>query len=191
MKQAKPAKRGKVRIIAGQWRGSRISLPDGLAARPTPDRVRETVFNWLAPIIEGAHCLDLFAGTGVLGLEALSRGAASTCFVDQDAAAIGLIDEQLERFHVEDAQGRVVLGDVREFLASEATPCDVVFLDPPYADNSLRDLCKLLERGWLSPAARVYLELSRRDTLPPLPDNWQLLREKTASQVRFALAQRN
>ncbi len=191
MKQSKPARPGKVRIVAGQWRGSRISLPPGLAARPTPDRVRETLFNWLAPIIAGARCLDLFAGTGVLGLEALSRGAASACFVDHDATAIGLIDEQLKRFALRDGAGQLVLGDVRRFLRGEAKPHDVVFLDPPYADNSLGDLCKLLERGWLSPAARVYLELSRSDPLPSLPENWQLLREKTASQVRFALAQRN
>ena len=178
-----------MRIIAGRWRGRRLPLAPNSAARPTPDRVRETLFNWLMPVIDGARCLDLFAGTGALGLEALSRGARSALLVEQEPAAVAALKSNVERLAADGAS--VLLADARRYLAGHPSAFDIVFLDPPYAENALEDLCTLLARGWLAPGARVYLEWSRSGSRPTLPNDWQLLREKTAGQVCFALAQRN
>lgn len=179
---------GEVRIVGGQWRGRRLPVPAAEGLRPTADRVRETLFNWLAPLLEGARCLDLFAGTGALGLEALSRGAAAAVFVERSPAAALAIEDSLARLG--GRGGRVVAGDALRFLAGAPEPFDVVFLDPPFGDFALGDLCKLLEQGWLGENARVYLEMPASEPVPPLPPRWELLREKTAGQVRYALAAR-
>ncbi len=176
---------GEVRIIGGEWRGRRLPVPVAPGLRPSPDRVRETLFNWLAPLLPGTHCLDLFAGTGALGLEALSRGAATACFVEADAATARLLEASLQRLGC--SAGRVVTGDARRFLAGAPQPFDLVFLDPPFGTADLGDLCTLLDHGWLAAGARIYLEMPRREELPPLPPQWSVLREKTAGQVRFAL----
>ncbi|MBM4221222.1 MAG: 16S rRNA (guanine(966)-N(2))-methyltransferase RsmD [Gammaproteobacteria bacterium] len=185
---------GSVRIIGGEWRGRRIEVAPGPGIRPTPDRVRETLFNWLAPVLPGMHCLDLYAGTGVLGLEALSRGAAACWFVEQDADAARPLEAVLERLagagsaqgH---ARGRVLRADARRWLAGPPPRnFDLVFLDPPYQADELGNLCTLLARGWLAPHAWVYLETSRNKALPALPEGWQLHREREAGEVRFALA---
>lgn len=186
-KVARQARGGSVRIIGGRWRGRRIALVDQAAIRPTPDRVRETLFNWLAPILPGARCLDLFAGSGVLGMEALSRGAREVLFVDRLAAAVRQIETMLAKLDV--AGGQVFHADAERFLAGEPSPCDVVFVDPPFG-TGLGKLCTLLADGWLAPGARVYLESNRKQELPELPSDWELLREQTAGQVRFALAKR-
>lgn len=193
---------GSVRIIAGEWRGRRIEVAPGTAIRPTPDRVRETLFNWLAPVLPGMHCLDLYAGTGVLGLEALSRGAAESWFVEQDTEAAKALEAVLDRFTGAGAvqggkqggmqgrsRGRVLRADARSWLAG-APPRSfgLVFLDPPYQADELGNLCTLLARGWLAPQAWVYLETSRSMALPALPAGWQLHREREAGEVRFALA---
>jgi 16S rRNA (guanine966-N2)-methyltransferase len=179
---------GEVRIIGGIWRGRRVPVIADAAVRPTGDRVRETLFNWLSPVIDGARCLDLFAGTGALGLEALSRGASAVCFVERQAAVARALEASLERLGCR--QGRVVISDAARFLAGPPQPFDIVFLDPPFGEAALGDLCTLLDGGWLAPGARVYLELPREHPLPPLPAAWGVLREKTAGQVRFALAER-
>jgi 16S rRNA (guanine966-N2)-methyltransferase len=181
---------GSVRIIAGEWRGRRIEVAPGPGIRPTPDRVRETLFNWLAPVLPGMHCLDLYAGTGVLGLEALSRGAAESWFVEQDAAAARALEMVLDRFDgPSHDRGRVLRADARRWLAGPVPRSfDLVFLDPPYAADELGNLCTLLARGWLAPHAWVYLETSRRYALPVLPAGWQLHREREAGEVRYALA---
>jgi 16S rRNA (guanine966-N2)-methyltransferase len=190
---------GSVRIIGGSWRGRRVDVLDGAELRPTPDRVRETLFNWLMPLLPGARCLDLYAGTGALGLEALSRGAAECWFVERDARVAAALESTLLRFigqgsaGPEPAQtpalGRVLVTDALRWLdRPPLSTFDVVFLDPPYAANRLGDLCKLLARGWLAPVAWVYLETSRTQELPVLPDGWQLHRESQAGDVRYALA---
>lgn len=193
---------GSVRIIAGEWRGRRIEVAPGTAIRPTPDRVRETLFNWLAPVLPGMHCLDLYAGTGVLGLEALSRGAAESWFVEQDTEAAKALEAVLDRFTGAGAgqggkqggmqgrsRGRVLRADARSWLAgSPPRSFDLVFLDPPYQADELGNLCTLLARGWLAPQAWVYLETSRDRALPALPAGWQVHREREAGEVRFALA---
>lgn len=180
---------GEVRIIGGEWRGRRLPVVVAEGLRPSADRVRETLFNWLAPSIPGARCLDLFAGTGVLGLEALSRGAAAVCFVERQPAVARALEQCLLRLQAGD-RSRVVTGDARRFLAGAAQPFDLVFLDPPFGAGDREDLCTLLEAGWLAPDARIYLEMPKAESLPALPPHWTVLREKTAGQVRFALAAR-
>jgi 16S rRNA (guanine966-N2)-methyltransferase len=142
---------GSVRIIAGEWRGRRIPIPNGTAVRPTPDRVRETVFNWLNEAVVGARCLDLYAGTGVLGFETLSRGAAETWLVEQDAALVAALHATAEKLA---AKPQVVRRDALAFLREPpAARFDIVFLDPPYA-QPLEPLLDLLPR-WLEPRALV------------------------------------
>jgi len=155
--------------------------------RPTSERIRETVFNWLAPRIAGARCLDLFAGTGALGLEALSRGAASTVFVEKSKRAIQALQRNVASL---DARGAViVVGAANDFMAAARDErFDVVFLDPPFADDNLSELCRLIdESGLLASAANVYLEQDRAKPEPALPDGWQVLKSKTAGNVRYML----
>jgi 16S rRNA (guanine966-N2)-methyltransferase len=173
---------GSVRIIAGEWRGRRIAIPEGTSVRPTPDRVRETLFNWLRDSLVGARCLDLYAGTGVLGFEALSRGAAEAWFVEQDAALVEALQAAGKRLG---AAPRVVRRDALAFLREPAvTRFDVAFLDPPYA-QPLDALLELLPR-WLAPRAVVYVERPRSAGLPPVPGA-QWLKQSYAGAVEYGL----
>ncbi|MBW7929888.1 MAG: 16S rRNA (guanine(966)-N(2))-methyltransferase RsmD [Gammaproteobacteria bacterium] len=187
---APPLAPGTLRIIAGEWRGRRVPVGDAAGLRPTPDRIRETLFNWLAPVLPGMHCLDLFAGTGALGLEALSRGAAQACFVEAQPALARALEQALARLGCEPARARVVRADALQYLAGPPRAFDLVFLDPPFGAVDLGRLCTLLDGGWLADGARIYLEMARSASLPPLPPGWELLREKEAGQVRYALARR-
>ncbi len=188
-KKAASAARNRLRLIGGDWRGRKLTFPDAPGLRPTPDRVRETLFNWLAPVIRGARCLDLFAGSGALGLEALSRGAAEVVLVDSQAAVIAQLRQNLDLLQAGE-RGRVVLADARDWLdRNEAgPPFDIVFLDPPYQRNLLQPCIDALYRqarlrspGWL------YFECNRDEALPDLPPDWQLQRQKTAGQIRYCL----
>lgn len=177
---------GRLRIVAGRWRGRLLELGDHPELRPTPDRVRETLFNWLAPVIEGARVLDLCAGSGVLGLEALSRGAASAVFVERDPALAAAIRRSLDTFGA--AGGEVVAADARRFLRTAAAPFDVVFADPPYTAGLLGELCTLLaERGWLAPGALVYLEYAAAGPAPAVPGVLGVDKQKQAGGVSYAL----
>ncbi|MHB8448201.1 MAG: 16S rRNA (guanine(966)-N(2))-methyltransferase RsmD [Rudaea sp.] len=178
---------GKLRIIGGALRGSRIAVPDAPGLRPTPDRVRETLFNWLAPVIEGAKCLDLFAGTGALGIEALSRGAVAVQFVEADARLAELLRENVARLK-QDALVHCI--DALRFLAQGAERYDIVFLDPPFATNLWNTVAQALEtHGRLRDAAWIYVE-SPAGSMPDLPQNWTLHREGRAGEVRYALYRR-
>ena len=178
---------GKLRIIGGSLRGSRVAVPDMPGLRPTPDRVRETLFNWLAPVIEGARCLDLFAGTGALGIEALSRGAVQVDFVEADARLADLLRANLIRLK-QDAN--VHSTDALRFLARDVARYDVVFLDPPFAANLWGDAARALEaHGRLLDSAWIYVEGPANATLE-LPQNWALHREGRAGDVRYALYRR-
>lgn len=181
--------RQRLRIIGGAWRGRKLSFPDLPGLRPTPDRVRETLFNWLRDILPGARCLDLFAGSGALGLEALSRGAERVVLVDSHPAAIAELNRHLETLSALGAQ--VVQADAPTFLRGPAQPFDVVFLDPPF-DSGLLPFCLTLlaGHGWLATGAWLYLEADRRTPLPPLPADWQVLRHKEAGQVGYYLLRR-
>ncbi len=154
--------------------------------RPTSERIRETLFNWLQSTIEGSRCLDLFAGSGALGLEALSRGAAEVVFVENSARAAATLKESVTAL---DASNTYIhKADATDYLNGNPQPFDIVFLDPPFAADLLEDLCRLLdERGWLAAGARVYLEQDQELSLPRLPDGWTILKDKTAGQVRYAL----
>jgi len=177
-----------VRIIAGTWRGRRLSFEPVPGLRPTPDRVRETLFNWLSPVIRGARCLDLYAGSGALGIEAASRGAAEVVLVDSDPQVVTVLRRQVETLGAR--QVRVVQADVLQWLAGMASAFDIVFLDPPFRTNLLASCMQQLEQhGWLADQALVYLEAEKGLDIV-LPDNWELLRSKTAGQVGYHLARR-
>jgi 16S rRNA (guanine966-N2)-methyltransferase len=180
--------RNSVRIIGGGWRGRRVSFPDIPGLRPTPDRVRETLFNWLQQGIAGARCLDLFAGSGALGLEALSRGAKELVFVEQAVAAARALQEQLIRFGGQ-ARAQVAEMGAARYLRSVPQAFDIVFLDPPFGRDALAEYIPLLDEGqWLKPGALVYLENEKKAGVPPLPAHWQLLKSKSAGEVGYHLA---
>jgi 16S rRNA (guanine966-N2)-methyltransferase len=163
-----------------------LPVADEPGLRPTPERIRETLFNWLGSTIEGSRCLDLFAGTGALGLEALSRGAGEVVFVENSANAAAVLKESADGLEATGAS--IVKADAVKYLKGEPEPFDIVFLDPPFAADLLEDLCRLLGEGnWLAKGARIYLEQDRARPLPELPDGWTKLHDKTAGQVRYAL----
>jgi 16S rRNA (guanine966-N2)-methyltransferase len=186
-----PTARNSVRIIAGAWRGRRVHFPDVPELRPTPDRVRETLFNWLQHSIAGARCLDLFAGSGALGLEALSRGAKDVVFVEQFQLAARSLEEQLIRFGAA-AKGRVMTMGAARFLRTPAEPFQVVFLDPPFGKDALAEYIPMLDQGsWLEAGSLVYLENERVAGVPALPTHWELLKSKSAGEVGYHLARVN
>ena len=177
-----------LRIVGGAWRGRRFRFPAG-EIRPTPDRVRETLFNWLASRITGARCLDLFAGSGALGLEALSRGAADVVFVERDATAARELQARLVEWGAQGA--RVERADALHFLGGAVQGFDIVFLDPPFGSAFLPQAAQMLEeRGWLASDALIYVEHAARDELPQLPAGWQLVKSKRAGEVGYHLHER-
>lgn len=182
-------KQGQVRIIAGKWRGRRLTVPDVKDLRPTPDRVRETLFNWLAPMIVGSHCLDLFAGSGVLGFEALSRGASRVVMVDQSFDVIKLLQDELKLFGADN--GEAYQADVPKQLRDANLPFDIVFIDPPYQSNLLLPCCSYLEeKHFLADTAYIYLEAQHVIEDNDLPSNWRLMKSQRAGQVFYHLAKR-
>ena len=182
------ARPGRLRIVGGTLRGSRIDVPDAPDLRPTPDRVRETLFNWLMPVIEGAHCLDLFAGTGALGIEALSRGAAAVNFVEANTQLADLLRANLARLH---QSAPVTRSDAMRFLAEGAARYDIVFLDPPFAADLWTPAAQALEtHERLAPGAWIYVE-APFDAVVQVPEGWDLQREGRAGGVRYALYRRS
>lgn len=178
----------RLRIIGGQWRSRVLSFPDRPDIRPTPDRVRETLFNWLQGPVMDAHCLDLFAGSGALGLEALSRGAASVTALEQDAVAASAIRQHVALLQTE--RLTLLQRDVLGWLNSTPPPrrYDLVFLDPPFAAGLYTACCaELATGGWLAPGALVYLEADQDLARLELPPTWSLTRHKRAGAVHFGL----
>ena len=175
-----------LRIIGGTWRGRKLRFPASHGLRPTPDRVRETLFNWLGTRVRGCRCLDLFAGSGALGLEALSRGAAHASFVERDLAAARELRARLAEWGAPDV--RVEQADALTFLTGTASAFDLVFLDPPFDSDLLPRSAALLEqRGWLAPGALIYVEFAARSAAPPLPPAWTALKAKQAGEVGYHL----
>ncbi|MCP5327180.1 MAG: 16S rRNA (guanine(966)-N(2))-methyltransferase RsmD [Steroidobacteraceae bacterium] len=216
MQQRRPRE---LRIIAGEWRGRKLRFPAQTSIRPTPDRVRETLFNWIGPRIRGVHALDLFAGSGVLGLEALSRGAAAVTFVDSDPRAVQALRERLVEWGAQG--GTVVRAEAQAFVAAGvrrvaeaggaaekigaggaaeitadagrvvAGQFGLVFLDPPFAAGLLSPIAQALESGgWLAPGALLYVEAAAADRLPAWPADWELLRSGQAGAVGYHLLRR-
>jgi len=182
--------RNTVRIVGGEWRGRLLRFPAVPGIRPTPDRVRETLFNWLQQRVAGTRCLDLFAGSGALGLEALSRGAAEVVFVDAEPAVTRYLVGQLKDFACD--RGRVVRADAARYLDGPPQAFDLVFLDPPFDAAVLPDTCRRLEEGdWLAAGAYVYVETPAAAGPPELPAGWTLLRSKRAGEVGYHLARRD
>lgn len=182
-------KRGvrELRIVGGSLRGRKWSFPEGPGLRPTPDRVRETLFNWLAPHIAGLRVLDLFAGSGALGFEALSRGAAAATLVEQDRAAAAQLRATAARFGL--AAARVEGGDALGFLRNQpAGAFDLVFLDPPFAAGLVAPALRLVgERRILADGGFCYVEMAAGDDLPPLPAGWVVHRAGKAGEVGYHL----
>jgi 16S rRNA (guanine966-N2)-methyltransferase len=180
-----------LRIIGGKWRGRKLRFPPSPEIRPTPDRVRETLFNWLAPRVVGARCLDLFAGSGALGLESLSRGAEHVTFVERDSAAVRELRTRLSEWG---ATGAVVeQGDAMSFLGGGGAgdPYDIVFLDPPFDSGAVAVAARLLEeKHWLTPGALIYVECAARNGLPALPPPWVATKAKQAGEVGYHLLTR-
>ncbi|WP_447554180.1 16S rRNA (guanine(966)-N(2))-methyltransferase RsmD [Vreelandella sp. EE22] len=175
-----PKALGKLRIIGGDYRRRQLPVLDHPGLRPTPDRVRETLFNWLGPTLFQKRTLDLFAGSGALGIEALSRGAQSTTFIEQDARVATLIEDNLATLGAHNAD--VITTDAASFLARDGTPFDVVFIDPPFEKGLSGPCCQALEaNGWLGIEAFIYLE-TERALSPDVPANWQLHRETSAGE---------
>ena len=173
--------RNRVRIIAGKWRSRLVSFPPAAQLRPTPDRVRETLFNWLGQRLDGLECLDLFAGSGALGFEALSRGAKGVVMVESDRAIAQALRETARVLEAEGAQ--VVQSDALKFLERGRDRFDVVFVDPPFASDLAARAMALLP-PLLNPGARVYVESG---AALDLPAPWRQLRDDRAGAVRYGL----
>ncbi len=186
--RAKRKGSNRVRIIGGRHRGRRLAFPDLPGLRPTGDRIRETLFNWLQPMLPGARCLDLFAGSGALGLEAASRGAGEVLLLDQAPQAV----RQLQG-HIVDlglSQAKAVQADALDWLqAAPPQPSfDIVFIDPPFSAGLLEPCCQqLASSGLLAENARVYLETDVVESLPFFSPQWRILREKRSGQVTYCL----
>lgn len=189
MKKTTSGGSGQIRIIGGQWRGRKLPVPDSPGLRPTTDRVRETLFNWLAPSMVDARCLDCFAGSGALGLEALSRYAASTTLLEMERHVAQQLQKNLATLKAE--HGKVVNTNTLTYLNQSGTPHDVVFVDPPFRKGLLEETLNLLEvNGWLADSALIYVESEVENGMPPVPANWELHREKIAGQVAYRLYHR-
>jgi 16S rRNA (guanine966-N2)-methyltransferase len=177
----------RLRIIGGRWRGRRWQFPAG-GIRPTGDRVRETLFNWLQGRIVGRRCLDLYAGSGALGLEALSRGAAHCVFIDRDAKALAALGALLKEWGAASGEAQLEHAEALQYLARVPQRFDLVFLDPPFAGEELsRSVAQLDAGGWLAPAGLIYVEHPRAVPVPDVPPAWQALRRGSAGAVGYDL----
>lgn len=180
---------GRLRIIGGRWRGRRLDIAESEGLRPTPDRVRETLFNWLQPYIDGAQCLDLFAGTGALCLEALSRGAGRVVMVEKAPAVAEALRGHVKLLEAQNAE--VVLADAAEYLNQPPQPFDIIFLDPPFKSDLIARCAELVEgRGWIKPGGLIYIEAPSQVEALSIPATWELLRSKKAGQVGYHLARK-
>ncbi len=180
--------KNKLRIIGGQYRSRVLPFVDAEGLRPTLDRVRETLFNWLVRPVIGANCLDLFAGSGALGFEAMSRGAGSLTLVENNARVARQLKENCQRLQLKDVQ--VIQQKAQQFIQQSSEQFDIVFIDPPFALPDLAEIPIKLEQGnLLADNALIYLECASRQKYT-LPDNWQVLKQKKSGDVFFQLAQR-
>ncbi|MGE4535292.1 16S rRNA (guanine(966)-N(2))-methyltransferase RsmD [Halomonas sp.] len=179
---------GRLRLIGGDYRRRLLPVLDSPGLRPTPDRVRETLFNWLTAALPGARVLDLFAGTGALGLEALSRGAREATFVERDARVAAQLRENLATLGAE-ARGRVVGADAAAFLTGPQATSTLAFLDPPFRQGLAAPCCAALENGWLADGAFIYLE-TEAGLAPEVPATWRLHRELRAGDSHGRLYRR-
>ena len=185
----RPGATNRVRIIGGEWGGRRLSFPDALGLRPTADRVRETVFNWLQHELYGSRVLDAFAGSGALGFEAASRHAREVVMLERSRKVAAALEDNLSELQAQN----VILEceDALEYLARATQPFDIVFLDPPFGQGLIEPVLRLLdERGLLRADARIYVEFEASAPDPQLPEGWGFIRDKKAGDVRYGLLAR-
>jgi 16S rRNA (guanine966-N2)-methyltransferase len=184
----KKSRPGQLRIVAGNWRSRLLRIADVPGLRPTSERIRETLFNWLAPRIQGARCLDLCAGTGALGIEALSRGASHVVFVESSKIAARTLKTNIASLGESDTE--ILNVDARRYLGgSRVEAFDIVFLDPPFAAELHDELCRLMTtQNWLADDARIYIEMDKAQAELRVPDDWTILNDKMAGNVRYLLA---
>ena len=175
-----------LRIIGGKWRGRKISFPETDSVRPTGDRVRETLFNWLMHNIQGARCLDLFSGTGALGLEALSRGAAHVTLIERDEHIADVIRHNLEKLKVPAENHTLQVADALPWLSQCTDQFDIIFLDPPFHNDNLEHLLDLVSQGKLA-RQHVYVESAEEFATSMLPAAWKIHRKKKSGAVHYAL----
>lgn len=182
-----------VRIIGGDWRSRKLSFPESEGLRPTPDRVRETLFNWLQAYTPAAKCLDLFSGSGALAFEALSRGAAHATLIDASRLVCNSLKHNLQELKAQNAE--VLETDATQWLLQQASSefrYDLVFLDPPFNKDLVSGICQLLEENQvLADGSMIYIETERTLSTLSVPDNWQLYRDKQAGEVSYRLYKRN
>ncbi|WP_022967272.1 16S rRNA (guanine(966)-N(2))-methyltransferase RsmD [Denitrificimonas caeni] len=189
-KPTQSARASSIRIIGGEWRSRKLTVPDAPGLRPTPDRVRETLFNWLAPTIQGARVLDAFTGSGALFLEALSRGASTGVAIDASTNAVNNLRRNLAVLQCDDAE--VLRVDSLQYLSNKTEQgFDIVLLDPPFHQDLLLSACQLLEdNNWLNKDAWIYTESEQAPSSLGVPSSWRLHREKHTGQVHYALWQK-
>ena len=185
-KPTQSARASSIRIIGGEWRSRKLTVPDAPGLRPTPDRVRETLFNWLAPTIQGARVLDAFTGSGALFLEALSRGASTGVAIDANTNAVNNLRRNLAVLQCDDAE--VLRVDSLQYLSNKTEQgFDIVLLDPPFHQDLLLSACQLLEdNNWLNKDAWIYTESEQVPSSLGVPSTWRLHREKHTGQVHYA-----
>lgn len=189
-KPTQTARSSSIRIIGGEWRSRKLTVPEAPGLRPTPDRVRETLFNWLAPTIQGARVLDAFTGSGALFLEALSRGASTGVAIDANTDAVNNLRRNLAVLQCDDAE--VLRVDSLQYLSNKTEQgFDIVLLDPPFHQDLLLSACQLLEdNNWLNKGAWIYTESEQAPSSLGVPSSWRLHREKHTGQVHYALWQK-
>ena len=182
-------KSGRVRIIGGKWKRRLITFPANRSLRPSPDAVRETLFNWINADLAGAHCLDLFAGSGVLGFEAVSRGAKSAVLVESDARACRSIQENTRLLGAE-PEIQIYRGRAESYLAHTDQQFDLVFMDPPFAAILVGEICGALDaNGLCATGAKIYIESAKSNLPLPIPSSWNIIRESTRGSVQSTLVQ--
>lgn len=186
----KKSRPGRLRIVAGKWRSRLLEIADVPGLRPTSERIRETLFNWLAPGIHGARCLDLFAGTGALGLEALSRGASEVVFVEKSRRAATALRKNIASLEADGAE--LVRDHALRFLGERGRkPFDIVFLDPPFAADMANELCRLLDQaGLVTDGGQVYIEDDKSRPEVALPEGWHCEKSGQAGNVRYSLVRK-
>lgn len=186
MAKIKQNSANQLRIIAGKWRGRKLTFPDVEGLRPTPDRVRETVFNWLQPYLGFSHCLDLFAGSGALGFEAASRGAEHVVMVESNMQATQQLRQHCDMLVAEHCD--VEAKTAQQFLTANSEQFDIVFIDPPYHADLWTSIAEHIEQSAaLVDNAIIYLECPSKGELPILPCHWRMLKDKKAGDVRYCL----
>lgn len=182
--------KGEIRIIGGKWRGRKLPVLNAEGLRPTTDRIKETLFNWLMPVIRHAHCLDCYAGSGALGFEALSRGAATVMMLEKNRSVYRQLKDVAQKLSTDNLT--IVETDALVYLDSHANmPFNIIFIDPPYGKGlASRTLSQLEHNHWLAEESWIYIETEQDQSPLTIPENWQLYREKQAGQVTYRLFRR-